>query len=59
MKENEEDVVHAGIGSKSQKIREFRSISEFATDPALPGRIARDQARSSRRCWLLPRHSPQ
>ena len=32
MKENDEDVVHAGIESKSQKIPEFRPILEFATD---------------------------
>ena len=32
MKENDEDVVHAGIVSKSQKIPEFRPILEFATD---------------------------
>ena len=32
MNENEEDVVHAGIVSKSPKIPEFRPILEFATD---------------------------
>ena len=32
MNENEEDVVHAGIVSKSQKIPEFRPFLEFATD---------------------------
>jgi hypothetical protein len=32
MKENDEDVVHVGIVSKSQKIPEFRPILEFATD---------------------------
>jgi hypothetical protein len=31
MKENDEDVVHAGV-SKSQKILKFRPILEFATD---------------------------
>ena len=31
MKENDEDVVHVGIVSKSQKIPEFRPILEFAT----------------------------
>jgi hypothetical protein len=30
--ENDEDIVHAGIVSKSQKIQEFRPILEFATD---------------------------
>jgi hypothetical protein len=32
MNENDEDVVHAGIVSKSQKLPEFRAILEFATD---------------------------
>jgi hypothetical protein len=32
MKEHDEDVVHVGIVSKSQKIPEFRPILEFATD---------------------------
>jgi hypothetical protein len=32
MKENDEDVVHAGIVSKSQKLPQFRPILEFATD---------------------------
>jgi hypothetical protein len=32
MNENDEDVVHAGIVSKSQKIPEFRPFLEFATD---------------------------
>jgi len=32
MNENDEDVVHAGIVSKSQKLLEFRPILEFATD---------------------------
>jgi hypothetical protein len=32
MNENEDDVVHAGIVSKSQKIPEFRPILELATD---------------------------
>src|SRR5215467_6273842 len=32
MNETEEDVVHAGIVSKSQKIPEFRPILEFATN---------------------------
>jgi hypothetical protein len=31
MNENDEDVVHAGIVSKSLKIPEFRSILSFAT----------------------------
>jgi len=31
MNENDEDVVHAGIVSKSQKLPEFRPILEFAT----------------------------
>jgi hypothetical protein len=31
MYEKDEDVVHAGIVSKSQKIPEFKSILEFAT----------------------------
>src|SRR5215469_4675562 len=31
MYEKDEDVVHAGIASKSQKIPEFKSILEFAT----------------------------
>jgi len=30
--ENDEDVLHAGIVSKSQKIPEFRPILAFATD---------------------------
>ena len=32
MNQNDEDVVHAGIVSKSQKIPEFRLFLEFATD---------------------------
>ena len=32
MNENDEDVVHAGIVSKSQKLPAFRPILEFATD---------------------------
>ena len=32
MNKNDEDVVHAGIVSKSQKIPEFWSILLFATD---------------------------
>jgi hypothetical protein len=32
MKENDEEVVHAGIVSKSQNLLEFRPILEFATD---------------------------
>ena len=32
MNEKEEDVVHAGILSNSQKLPEFRPILEFATD---------------------------
>jgi hypothetical protein len=40
MNKKEEDVVHAGILSKSQKLPEFRPILEFATDtwmrPDLP-----------------------
>jgi hypothetical protein len=32
MKENDPDVVHAAIVSKSQKILGFRPILEFATD---------------------------
>jgi hypothetical protein len=36
MNENEEDVVHAGIISKSQKPPEFRPILEFATDRRIP-----------------------
>jgi hypothetical protein len=32
MNENDENVVHAGIVSKSQKLPEFRPILEFATD---------------------------
>jgi hypothetical protein len=35
MNENDEDVVHAGIVSKSQKIQEFRPFLEFATDSLL------------------------
>jgi hypothetical protein len=34
MNENDEDVVHAGIVSKSQKLPEFRPILEFATHRA-------------------------
>ena len=36
MNENDKDVVHAGIVSKSQKIPEFRPILEFATDKQCP-----------------------
>jgi hypothetical protein len=32
MQEYDEDVVHAGIVSRSQKLLEFRTILEFATD---------------------------
>jgi hypothetical protein len=32
MNENDEDVVHPGIVSKSQKLPECRPILEFATD---------------------------
>jgi len=35
MNEKEEDVVHAGILSNSQKLPEFRPILEFATDSYL------------------------
>jgi hypothetical protein len=38
MKENDEDVVHAGIVSKSQKIPKFRPILEFAIDSDSPSR---------------------
>jgi hypothetical protein len=36
MNEKDEDAVHAGIVSKSQKIPEFRPIWEFATDRRFP-----------------------
>jgi hypothetical protein len=36
MNEKEEDVVHAGILSNSQKLPEFRRILEFATDTPSP-----------------------
>jgi len=35
MNENDENVVHAGIVSKPQKIPEFRPVLEFASDRAL------------------------
>jgi hypothetical protein len=41
MKENDEDVVHAGIVSKSQKLPEFRPTLEFATDKQ-PELLAQD-----------------
>ena len=36
MNENDEDVVHAGIVSKSQKIPDSRAILEFAADSQKP-----------------------
>jgi hypothetical protein len=47
MNENDEDVVHAGIVSKSQKIPEFRPFLEFATDTAAPSRIFRRISRNA------------
>jgi hypothetical protein len=41
MLENDEDVVHAGIVSKSQNIPEFRPILEFATDTWVGQRTCR------------------
>jgi hypothetical protein len=51
MNEKEEDVVHAGILSNSQKLQEFRPILEFATDTALiqPTQAVQEQQRSQRR----------
>jgi hypothetical protein len=53
MKENDEDVVHAGIVSKSQKIPEFRPILEFATDTLrLTNSIHRIKNGVNGRMWM-------
>ena len=46
MNEKEEDVVHAGILSNSQKLPEFRPILEFATDRLIEGGRLRDRKKA-------------